>query len=154
MTQTTAVPTFGQAVGEAQTALRAVIVDVLQEAGTTFERWVALNTLATHGVAVARDELLRELGARGADGHGDDLDLLDRLARGLVGRADGGGARCQLAGRADRRRPSAPRGPARDCPTHERGAARWARCRRSRDHDRRAPCGHRTGRRLPGQRST
>ena len=38
MTQTTAVPTFGQAVGEAQTALRAVIVDVLQEAGTTFER--------------------------------------------------------------------------------------------------------------------
>ena len=61
MTQTTAVPTFGQAVGEAQTALRAVIVDVLQEAGTTFERCGLLNTLATRGVAVARDELLREL---------------------------------------------------------------------------------------------
>ena len=79
MTQTTAVPTFGQAVGEAQTALRAVIVDVLQEAGTTFERWVALNTLATRGVAVARDELLREL-AHGVQTDTMTIsDLLDRL---------------------------------------------------------------------------
>ena len=92
MTQTTAVPTFGQAVGEAQTALRAVIVDVLQEAGTTFERWVALNTLATRGVAVARDELLREL-AHGVQTDTMTIsDLLDRLtSEGLVGQADGAG---------------------------------------------------------------
>ena len=90
MTQTTAVPTFGQAVGEAQTALRAVIVDVLQEAGTTFERWVALNTLATRGVAVARDELL-ELA------HGVQTDTMTISTsstgspEGLVGQADGAG---------------------------------------------------------------
>jgi DNA-binding MarR family transcriptional regulator len=89
MTQTRAVPTFGQAVGEAQTVLRAAIVDVLQEAGTTFERWVVLNSLVTRGAAVARDELLRELAYGLQTDTGAISDLLDRLAsEGFVGPAD------------------------------------------------------------------
>ena len=86
MTETTTVfPTLGQTVGEAQTALRAVIVDVLEGAGTTFDRWVALNTLVTRGPAVARGELLAEL-AYGLQTDGAAIsELLDALSSaGLV----------------------------------------------------------------------
>jgi len=54
-------PLFGQAVGEAQTALKAAIDDVLAEAGTNFESWLALNLLATRGPAIPSNAYQQEL---------------------------------------------------------------------------------------------
>lgn len=72
-------PHFGQTVGEAQTALHAVIVDVLDGAGVTFDRWVAMNTLATRGPAIARDELVRNLAYGLQSDAGAVSKLLDQL---------------------------------------------------------------------------
>lgn len=61
MTTTHPTPLFGQAVGEAQRALRAVIDDVLDEAGTTFETWVVLNSLAAQDGSMPETTLRRDL---------------------------------------------------------------------------------------------
>ena len=54
-------PLFGQTVGEAQRALRALADDVFDAAGTTFESWLVLNTLATQGPAIPGETLRRDL---------------------------------------------------------------------------------------------
>lgn len=96
-------PAFGQTVGEAQRALGAVLSGILDQAGTTFESWVALNTLATRGPAIPGDALRRDL----ADGLQADPSaisaLLARLeSTGLVhrtsGTGTGDGARVELTG--------------------------------------------------------
>lgn len=54
-------PLFGQTVGEAQRALRALVDDVFDAAGTTFESWLVLNTLATQGQSIPSETLRRDL---------------------------------------------------------------------------------------------
>ena len=75
-------PPFGQTVGEAQTALHQVIVDVLDRAGVTFDRWVAMNTLGTRGPAIARDELVQNLAYGLQSDASGASNLLDQLASG------------------------------------------------------------------------
>lgn len=62
MTKTPPAPLFGQSVGEAQRALRAVADRVFDDADTSFESWIVLNTLATRGPAVDDAKLRRDLG--------------------------------------------------------------------------------------------
>jgi DNA-binding MarR family transcriptional regulator len=61
-TQTTARP-FGQQLGETARATRILLDGILAEEGTTFARWVALNTLGTQGPAIPREHLLGDLAA-------------------------------------------------------------------------------------------
>ena len=64
MTDTAAAPVpFGRQLGETERAARLLLNAVLARSGTTFERWVALNSLAIQGGAVRRDRLQRELAA-------------------------------------------------------------------------------------------
>lgn len=87
-------PPFGQTVGEAQTALKAVLDRVLDEAGTTFDSWVVLNTLATQGPAIAGDELRPNLAQALQTDAGAISDLLERLrSSGLVRLTAAGGSR-------------------------------------------------------------
>jgi DNA-binding MarR family transcriptional regulator len=62
MTDTAAPPVpFGRQLGEAERAARRLLKAVLAMSASTFERWVALNSLAIQGGAVPRDRLQREL---------------------------------------------------------------------------------------------
>lgn len=51
----------GRILGEAERATRAVLDRLLEETGTTFYQWVALNALAMNGGAIAPDELVRRM---------------------------------------------------------------------------------------------
>lgn len=62
-TQTVQRPFFGQQLGETTREARVLLDAVLNQEGTTFQRWVALNTLGTQGPAVPLDLLQRDLGA-------------------------------------------------------------------------------------------
>jgi DNA-binding MarR family transcriptional regulator len=87
-------PPFGQTVGEAQTALKTVLDHVLDEAGTTFDSWVVLNTLATRGRAIASDELRSNLAQALQTDAGAISELLERLrSTGLVRLTADGGSR-------------------------------------------------------------
>jgi DNA-binding MarR family transcriptional regulator len=61
MTTTRPAPLFGQSVGEAQRALRALVDRVFDDAGTSFETWIVLNTLATQGPAIPEAKLREDL---------------------------------------------------------------------------------------------
>jgi MarR family transcriptional regulator, transcriptional regulator for hemolysin len=86
-------PLFGQTVGEAQTALKALIDSVLGEAGTDFDSWLALNLLATSGPAIPSDAFHRDLAEAL---HTDQAAISDLVARlrsaGLVAITSGMGA--------------------------------------------------------------
>jgi MarR family transcriptional regulator, organic hydroperoxide resistance regulator len=87
-------PPFGQTVGEAQTALKTVLDRVLDKAGTTFDSWVALNTLATQGPAIAGDELRSNLAQALRTDAGAISELVERLrSSGLVRLTADGGSR-------------------------------------------------------------
>jgi DNA-binding MarR family transcriptional regulator len=78
-------PPFGQAVGEAQRALSALLYDLLEGQGTTFDRWVTLNTLATRGPAIPRGQLRRDLAEGLAVDAASVSELLDQLeSSGLI----------------------------------------------------------------------
>ena len=73
---------FGRQLGETARATRALLVDVLAEAATSFETWVVLNLLATHGPDMRRNLLQREL----ADGLEADATVIARLFAELAGK--------------------------------------------------------------------
>ncbi|MGH2615248.1 MAG: MarR family winged helix-turn-helix transcriptional regulator [Thermomicrobiales bacterium] len=74
---------FGRQLGETARAARGLLKVVLASDATTFERWVALNTLATRGQAMRSDLLHREL----ADGLETDPSVISKLLAELA--ADG-----------------------------------------------------------------
>lgn len=83
MTQATILT--GQDIGMAARATRALLDMVLDEAGTTFEIWVTLNTLAQTGSPVRRDALRWDLAGRLGVDESSITPLLDQLASaGLV----------------------------------------------------------------------
>ena len=61
-TRTSAPPVlFGQLLGQAQRAANSLVNELLAQQGTTFETWVALNTLAQHPPSVSREEFNSDL---------------------------------------------------------------------------------------------
>jgi DNA-binding MarR family transcriptional regulator len=99
-------PPFGQVVGETQRALSGLLRDILDRAGTTFETWVTLNTLATRppGPGPSRDELRDDLAAALAAEASSISALLDRLEAGGLLRLDGGRVALTAEGEAFHRR--------------------------------------------------
>ena len=85
MTTTRPAPLFGQSVGEAQRALRALVDRVFDDAGTSFETWVVLNTLATQGPAIPDAKLRGDLEYGLSAGSDTISGLLDDLrSSGLI----------------------------------------------------------------------
>lgn len=75
----------GQDIGQAQRATSAVLGVVLAEHGTTFDRWVVLNALATGVLPPERSRLVPELTAAVATGSAEVEAVLDDAeAAGLV----------------------------------------------------------------------
>jgi DNA-binding MarR family transcriptional regulator len=69
---------IGGAVGQAQSVLSRVLVEAVEQAGTTRERYLALQRLGVLGDAAATDAYVRDL----ADWL--DLDAAEELADGLA----------------------------------------------------------------------
>jgi hypothetical protein len=77
----------------AQRALSTALDDLLRDAGTTFDRWAALNMLATGG-PVPRAALRDQLAAALRAGQEPVSELLDQLeSSGLIRVAGDSGAR-------------------------------------------------------------
>jgi hypothetical protein len=81
---------LGQAVGEAQFALGRLQTKVLEAAGTDFETWVTLNTIATRRASLNADELdLDPSALRSALAAG--IGSSEEQIRGLLGRMTANG---------------------------------------------------------------
>lgn len=64
----TATPTLPQSIGQAESALRALLGSVLTKARTTFLQWVTLSLIARGASAVLQKDLVRQVaGARKVD---------------------------------------------------------------------------------------
>ena len=75
----------GQDIGQAQRATSAILGVVLAEHGTTFERWVVLNALATRAFPPERSKLVPGLAGALATGPAAVEAMLDQAeAAGLV----------------------------------------------------------------------
>jgi DNA-binding MarR family transcriptional regulator len=97
MVDTRPSPLFGQTVGEAQRALRALVDDVFDAAGTTFESWLVLNTLATQGPAIPGETLRRDLAYALSVPAGAVSDLLGQVeSAGYIGISAGAGEQVSL----------------------------------------------------------
>jgi DNA-binding MarR family transcriptional regulator len=85
-------PPFGQIVAVAQRALSAALDGLLGEAGTTFQRWAALNMLAARGSAPL-DALRREVAEALQADERSIAELFDQLeSDGLIQTAGDRGA--------------------------------------------------------------
>jgi DNA-binding MarR family transcriptional regulator len=80
VTQTSPAPLSGQNIGEAARAVNRLLIAILDEAGITFEEWVALRTLALDGSAVRRDALRQNLAENLDTDPASIVALLDQLA--------------------------------------------------------------------------
>jgi DNA-binding MarR family transcriptional regulator len=56
-----ATPTLPQSIGQAETALRALLDSVLTKSGTTFLQWVTLSLIARNGSGVLQKDLVRQV---------------------------------------------------------------------------------------------
>jgi hypothetical protein len=90
-------PVNGQVIGEAERSLRPLMERVLDETGTTFSTWVALNSIAAGGGTAPEAELGRFLG-QALDEPGPEL--LDRLRTGGLVETAAGDVILTPAGRA------------------------------------------------------
>jgi len=129
-------PAFGQAVGEAERALTALLRQILDDdGGARRETWIAIQVLVSHGGVMGGISSPPRWPERSRPPiRAPRRASVERHRRGAPG-----------PGRADGRRRGPPWASARRCPTrHERGAA-GIRPGRDRDDDPRASRGHGTG---------
>ena len=57
----TDIPTLTQSIGQAESALQAVLNRLLTETGTTFAQWVTLNMIARSGPAMQQEQLVSQI---------------------------------------------------------------------------------------------
>jgi DNA-binding MarR family transcriptional regulator len=93
-------PVTGQDIGIANIAGRALIDELLGREGTTFERWIVLNLLATRGPSFEREALVGLVAAGTRTDAGSVRQLLAQLESEDLVRAVGDGVELSPAGLA------------------------------------------------------
>jgi hypothetical protein len=74
-----------QVIGQAESALGAILDPLLARTGTTFNQWLVLTVTAASGSAVVRDQLVARItGARKIDAHQVETAISELAAVGLV----------------------------------------------------------------------
>jgi DNA-binding MarR family transcriptional regulator len=74
-----------QVIGQAESALGAILDPLLARTGTTFNQWLVLTVTAASGSAVVRDQLVARItGARKIDAHQVETAISELAAAGLV----------------------------------------------------------------------
>jgi DNA-binding MarR family transcriptional regulator len=74
-----------QVIGQAESALGAILGPLLARTGTTFNQWLVLTVTAASGSAIDRDQLIARItGARKIDAHQVETALSELAAAGLV----------------------------------------------------------------------
>jgi DNA-binding MarR family transcriptional regulator len=74
-----------QVIGQAESALGAILSPLLARTGTTFNQWLVLTVTAASGSAIDRDQLIARItGARKIDAHQVETALFELAADGLV----------------------------------------------------------------------
>lgn len=79
-------PVLGtQVIGQAESALGAILGPLLARTGTTFNQWLVLTVTAASGSAIDRGQLVARIaGARKIDAHQVETALSELTAAGLV----------------------------------------------------------------------
>ena len=74
-----------QVIGQAESALGAILGPLLARSGTTFNQWLVLTVTAANGSAIDRDQLIARItGARKIDAHQVETAISELAAAGLV----------------------------------------------------------------------
>ena len=74
-----------QVIGQAESALGAILGPLLARTGTTFNQWLVLTVTAASGSAIDRDQLIERItGARKIDAHQVETAISELAAAGLV----------------------------------------------------------------------
>ena len=92
-----------QVIGQAESALGAILKSVLAETGATFEQWLVLNLTAGSGAVIDRDSLVARIAsARKIDGSVVLTAIAQLITAGMLEPLPGGQIRVRLtdAGRA------------------------------------------------------
>jgi DNA-binding MarR family transcriptional regulator len=87
-----------QVIGQAESALGAILGPLLARTGTTFNQWLVLTVTAASGSAIDRDQLIARIsGARKIDKHEVETSLSELTAAGLVEQLPGEQPRVRLS---------------------------------------------------------
>ncbi len=87
-----------QVIGQAESALGAILGQLLARTGTTFNQWLVLTVTAASGSAVDRDQLIARIaGARKIDKHEVETSISELTAAGLVQQLPGDQPRVGLS---------------------------------------------------------